>query len=530
MAEIELVCLLLMIVAALDVLARKLDVPYPVLLVLSGLGLSFVPFLPRVAFRPDLALIIFLPPLLFPAALFTSWRDFRRNLRTIALLAFGLVLITMFAVAAVARLLMPGLPWSSALILGAIVSPPDAVSATAVLQRLQMPQRVVAILEGESLVNDAVALVAYRFGIAAVVTGVFSVSAAAAKLPMVALGGILFGWLVGFGIGALQKRLNDPPVQTTISLLTAFIAYLPAEQLGLSGVLSVVTCGLYLGWNSPIAITPRTRLEAGSFWRMIVYLLNGIIFISIGLELPQVIAGLKTEQSWPVLALYAVSVSATVVVVRIAWVFIAAYIPRLLSKKLRDRDPYPNWRSVVIVAWSGMRGVVSLAAALALPFTTATGQPFPGRNIIVFLSFCVILTTLVFQGSTLSFLIRRLGLDDDHESRREELHARHQANEAGLKFVQDEANAQHAQPEFVDRLVAEYRDRLAQLHYFENSVDEPDTAQLPVREYNRLARGALQAERQKIIELRNQHHINDETLRILQRDLDLAEARIEESE
>ncbi len=529
MAEIELVCLLLMIVAALDVLARKLDVPYPVLLVLSGLGLSFVPFLPRVAFRPDLALIIFLPPLLFPAALFTSWRDFRRNLRTISLLAFGLVLITMFAVAAVARLLMPGLPWPSALILGAIVSPPDAVSAAAVLQRLQVPQRVVAILQGESLVNDSIALVAYRFGIAAVVTGVFSLSTAAAKLPIVALGGILFGWLVGLGIGQLQKRLNDPPVQTTISLLTAFIAYLPAEQLGLSGVLSVVTCGLYLGWNSPISITPRTRLEASSFWRMIVYLLNGIIFISIGLELPQVMAGLKTD-SWSILALYAVTVSATVVVVRITWVFIAAYIPRLLSKKLRDRDPYPNWRSVVVVAWSGMRGVVSLAAALALPFTTTTGQPFPGRDIIVFLSFCVILTTLVFQGSTLSFLIRRLGLDDDHESRREELHARHQANEAGLKFVQDEANAQHAQPEFVDRLVAEYRDRLAQLQYFENPVDEQDIAQLPVREYNRLALGAIQAERQKVIELRNQHHINDETLRTLQRDLDLAEARIEESE
>lgn len=534
MAEIELVCLILIIVAALDVLARKLDIPYPVLLVISGLGLSFIPWLPRVQLSPDLILAIFLPPLLYPAALFTSWRDFRRNLRTISMLAIGLVVITIFVVAAVAHFIIPQLTWPAAFILGAIVSPPDAVSATAVLQNLKVPRRVVAILEGESLVNDAVALVAYRFGIAAVLTGAISVSTISVQIPAVALGGILFGILVGLTIGQLQKRLNEPQVQVTLSLLTAYVAYLPAEQLGLSGVLSVVTCGLYLGWNSPIAITPRTRLEAGSFWRMTTYLLNGIIFVMIGLELPEVTAGLTTDQSWSMLAFHAGTICATLVLVRFIWVFIAAYVPRVLSKKLRRRDPFPNWRSVLIVAWSGMRGVVSLAAALALPLTTANGQPFPGRNLIVFVSFSVILTTLVLQGSTLSFLIRRLGLDVDHESRREELHARHQANEAGLKFVQTAAESAAAQPEFINRLSTEYRDRLAELSYYENpefqTENDPDPTKLPVHEYHRLVRGALQAERQKVIELRNQHHINDETLRTLQRDLDLAEARIEESE
>ncbi len=269
MVEIELICLLLMVVAALDTVARKAGLPYPVLLVLSGLVLSLVPHLPHVGFDPELALPVFLPPLLYPAALFTSWRDFRRNLRPIALLAVGLVLTTTVAVAWVAHAMIPGLPWASALILGAIISPPDAIAATAVLQRMKIPRRVVAVLEGESLVNDSIALVVYRFGIAAVVTGSFSLPAAVLKLPVVGLGGVLIGWLVGVAVHWLQRRLDDPPVQITISLLTPFVAYLPAERLGLSGVLAVVTSGLYIGWRSPLMVTARTRLElprSGVWW------------------------------------------------------------------------------------------------------------------------------------------------------------------------------------------------------------------------------------------------------------------------
>lgn len=529
MAEIELICFLLMIVAALDVVARRIGLPYPVLLVLSGLALSLIPFLPHVGFDPELALLVFLPPLLYPAALFTSWRDFRRNVRTIALLAFGLVLTTTVSVALVAHALIPGLPWAAALILGAIVSPPDAVAATAVLQRMKIPRRVVAILEGESLVNDSIALVVYRFGIVAIVTGSFSLIGAVFKLPVVALGGVVVGWIVALVVHWIQRRLDDPPVQITIALLTPFAAYLPAERLGLSGVLAVVTAGLYIGWRSPLMITARTRLEAFSFWRMVVFLLNGIIFILIGLQLPAVVSGLGAV-SWTELLFYAAAVTAAVVLTRILWVFPAAYLPRLLSKRVRARDPYPAWQHVAIVAWSGMRGVVSLAAALALPLTTAGGAPFPGRNEIIFLSFCVILVTLVFQGLTLPILIRILRIEDDRESHHEERIARKQANQAALAYVETLAEKPGHHAGRVSRLRDEYRERLAQLEYCDELAAEPDPAKLPASHFNHLVREALQVERRTLIELRNQHQINDETLRLVQRDIDLAEARLAEAD
>ena len=528
MAELELICFLLMVVAALDIVARKVGLPYPVLLVLSGLVLSLVPYLPHVGFDPELALLVFLPPLLYPAALFTSWRDFRRNLRPIAFLAFGLVLTTTVAAAWVAHTVIPGLPWAAALILGAIVSPPDAIAATAVLQRMKIPRRIVAVLEGESLVNDSIALVVYRFGIAAVVTGSFSLPIAVLKLPIVGLGGVLVGWLVAVAVHWLQRRLDDPPVQITISLLTPFAAYLPAEQLGLSGVLAVVTSGLYIGWRSPLMITARTRLEAFAFWRMVVFLLNGIIFILIGLQLPAVVGGLRAD-SWFALLLDAAAVSGTVVLTRILWVFSAACLPRLVSKSVHARDPYPPWQHVSVIAWSGMRGVVSLAAALALPLSTASGAPFPGRNEIIFLSFCVILVTLVFQGLTLPLLVRALGIADDGESHHEERIARQKANQAGLAYVETLVDKAGDHTRRIARLRDEYRDRLAQLEYCSELTVEPDPAKLPASHFNHLVREALQVERQKLIELRNQHHINDETLRVVQRDIDLAEARIIEA-
>jgi Na+/H+ antiporter len=327
----------------------------------------------------------------------------------------------------------------------------------------------------------------------------------------------------------LQRRLDDPPVQITISLLTPFVAYLPAERLGLSGVLAVVTSGLYIGWRSPLMITARTRLEAVAFWRMVVFLLNGIIFILIGLQLPAVVGGLRAE-SWFELLLYAAAVSATVVLTRILWVFAATYLPRLISRRIRVRDPYPAWQSVAIIAWSGMRGVVSLAAALALPLSTAAGAPFPGRNEIIFLSFCVILVTLVFQGLTLPLLVRALGIGDDGESHREERIARQKANQAALAYVETLVGKTGNHTDRIARLRDEYRDRLAQLEYCSELTAEPDPAKLPASHFNHLVRKALQVERQKLVELRNQHHINDETLRMVQRDIDLAEARIIEAD
>jgi CPA1 family monovalent cation:H+ antiporter len=393
---------------------------------------------------------------------------------------------------------------------------------------MKIPRRIVAVLEGESLVNDSIALVVYRFGIAAVVSGSFSLPTAVLKLPVVGLGGVLIGWLVGVAVHWLQRRLDDPPVQITISLLTPFVAYLPAERLGLSGVLAVVTSGLYIGWRSPLMITARTRLEAFAFWRMVVFLLNGIIFILIGLQLPAVVGGLRAE-SWFALLLYAAGVSASVVLTRILWVFPATYLPRLISKRIRARDPHPPWQHAAIIAWSGMRGVVSLAAALALPLSTAAGAPFPGRNEIIFLSFCVILVTLVFQGLTLPLLVRALGIADDGETHREERIARQKANQAALAYIETLVDKTGNHTNHIVRLRDEYRDRLAQLDYCNELTAEPDPANLPASHFNHLVRQALQVERQQLVELRNQHLINDETLRVVQRDIDLAEARIVEA-
>lgn len=526
MAEVQLICFLLIIVAALDVFARRIGVPYPVLLVLSGLALSLVPYLPHVGFDPELALLVFLPPLLYPAALFTSWRDFLRNIWPISYNAIGLVLVTTAAVAVVVRYLVPDIPWSAAIVLGAIVSPPDAVAATAVLQRIKVPRRVVAILEGESLVNDAVALIIYRFGIAAVMTGTFAFGEAVLEFPVVAVVGVLIGLTVGMGVHWIQARLNDPPVQITIALIAPFMAYLSAEQVEASGVLAVVTCGLYIGWRSPIIITPRTRLEVITFWRMVVFLLNGIIFILIGLQLPKVMDGLGNE-SWWNLGLYAAGVSATVVLVRIFWVFAVVYGLGIINRWLGRGVTWPDWRNVAIVAWSGMRGVVSLAAALALPMTISSGAHFPGRNYIIFLSFSVILVTLVAQGLTLPLLIRVLGVKDDGESQREEREARLKANEAALDYVDKQMEKGGPDSAHLERLQAEYHERIAQLQYGEEVANgtadpEKDTA----THYFDIVLAALQAERRTIISLRNSHHINDETLRVVQRDLDLAEARI----
>ncbi|HEY3662802.1 MAG TPA: Na+/H+ antiporter, partial [Chthoniobacterales bacterium] len=394
MHHAEPVVLLLVLVAGLVILANKWAIPYPVLLVLGGLVLGLVPSLPVIRLDPNLVLFFFLPPLLYPAALFTSWRDFRRNLRPILFLAIGLVLLTMTVVAWVAHSFIAGLPWAAAFALGAIVSPPDAVAAEAILKRLRVPARIQAVLGGESLVNDATALVAYQFAVAAMVTGRFSLGEASLQFVFVGVGGVALGLLVGVVMRWVQRHLDDPPVQITISLLTPFAAYLLAERCYVSGVLSTVAAGMYLGWHST-ALSARTRLQAQAFWEMIAFLLNGFIFIMIGLQLPGILHNLNHEPIFR-LTIHGLLVSGTVVFVRIAWVFPATYLPRWLSPKMRARDPIPPWQHSVLIAWAGMRGVVSLAAAFALPIVLANRQPFPGRSYILFLTFCVILVTLVF--------------------------------------------------------------------------------------------------------------------------------------
>jgi Na+/H+ antiporter len=518
---IEIFVGLLLAVAVLALLARKLHIPYPIFFVIGGLLIGWIPGLPKVRLNPEFVFLFFLPPLLFPAALFTSWRDFRANLRPISLLAIGLVLFTTVAVAYLAHYFMH-LPLAVGFVLGAIISPPDAIAATAIAERLKIPRRIVTILEGESLVNDATALVIYRFAVAAVATGSFVWVGVGAQFVLVSLGGILLGLLIGWLAEQFHKRVEDAPIEITVSLLTPFVAYLAAERLKVSGVLAVVAAGLYLGWRTPLILSSQTRLRGGPVWEMLEFILNGFVFILIGLQLPEVLHGLS-DHAIPMRQLiwYALLICLAVVVIRILWVFPAAYLPRLLFKKLRQRDPYPAWQHVVIIGWTGMRGVVSLAAALALT------EDFPDRDLILFLTFVVILATLVVQGLSLPFLIRWLGVKDDGSFEKEERIARLQANQAALAKLNEVSEKIPAKADALKRLRIEYEDHISQLE----SV-EPQRANAPLRlfssEYERLSHVALDQERRTIIQLRNEGVISDEVLRRIQRDVDLAEVRLQQ--
>src|SRR5882757_276977 len=455
---VEIFVGLLLAVAIFGLVARKLHIPYPILFLIGGLVIGWIPKLPPVRLSPDLVFLFFLPPLLFPAALFTSWRDFRANLRPISLLAIGLVLFTTVIVALLAHYFLK-LPLAAGFVLGAIISPPDAIAATAIAERLNVPRRIVTILEGESLVNDATALVAYRFAVAAVVTGSFSLAVASVQFFIVGIGGILVGLGVGWLAVWFHKRVDDAPIEITVSLLTPFVAYLSAERLGVSGVLAVVTAGLSLGWRMPELISYRTRLQGGPVWAIVEFLLNGFVFILIGLQLPEILHRIHEHSEYTVRALtgYALVISVALILIRILWVFPATYLPRLIFKKLCAKDPYPNWRHVTVVAWTGMRGVVSLAAALALD------DALPGRDLILFLTFMVILATLVVQGLSLPALIRWLGIKDDGAAEREEREARLQANRAALARLDEIGERDPTKTDALQRLRVEYEDHILQL-------------------------------------------------------------------
>lgn len=524
MQQADIIVLLLTAIAVLAVVAHKITLPYPIVLVLGGLALSFVPRLPAVNLNPDIVFYFILPALIYPAALFTSWRDFRRNLRPILLLAIGLVLATMLAVAWIAHSTVPGLPWAAAFALGAIVSPPDAVAATAIIRRLGIPHRIEVILEGESLVNDATALVALQFAIAAIVTGSFSPAYAAGRFVWAAGGGIGIGLLVGVAMRWVQSHLDNPPIQITFSLLTPFIAYLSAERVHASGVLATVAVGIFLGWHVPLIISARTRLQSYAFWEMIVFLLNGFVFIVIGLQLPKILHAWN-RQSLAGAFISAIAICATVILIRFAWVIPGIYLSRLLRSEREVRAPTASWQHVAIVGWAGMRGVVSLAAAFALPLVLPTGRPFPGRDYILFIAFSVILVTLVVQGLTLPALIQKLHVPRDAETDEEERLARLKANKAALEWIQEARAKSTFSPDAVDRLRAEYDERIEQLQLCAENPDDC-RGEIATPQYQRLQHQALRIERKTIIRLRNERVINDDALRRIQRDLDLAEARL----
>src|SRR5919197_5015957 len=514
MNALELILVLLVVVAGLSVAAERLKVPYPMLLVVGGLALAFVPRLPAVRIDPELVLLVFLPPLLFAAAWFTSWRGFAANGRSIGLLAVGLVVATTTAVAWVAHAVIPGMSWPVAFVLGAIVSPPDAVAATAVIQRLKVPRRIGTIIEGESLVNDATGLVAYKFALAAVATGGFSVSSATGRFVIVAAGGVAVGLAVGWVAAQIHRRMEDFQLETVMTLLTPYVAYIPAEHLGVSGVLATVAAGGYLGWRNPELLSALTRFRGRGVWNVLLLLFNGLVFILIGLQLAA-IREISDTVSWRELLVYSAAVSAVTILVRLVYVPIGTYLPRLLSRRLRERDPYPPWENVALVAWTGMRGIVSLALALALPMT------LPQRETVVVVSFAVILVTLLLQGLSLGWVIRALGLTDDGADLREEREALIWASRAALRRLEEIDNTSVLHPQLVERVRLPYDERLGRLT--EEAREDPD-CRLTEGEgaaFRRLKGEALAAERKAVVELRNRGRISEEVLHRVQEALDI---------
>ena len=538
MDAITLVLILLVAVIALVTVARKANIPYPILLVLGGLALGFVhlPGTPSngVTLDPNLVFLLFLPPLLYWQALTSSFRDIRADARAIGLLSVGLVLATTAVVATVAHAMI-GLPWAAAVVLGAIVSPTDTVAAEAIIQRLRVPRRVATVLEGESIANDATALVVFSLALGVATTGKpFSFWEGGLQFIWVSLGGVAIGLAVGWAIGFVRGYLSDPPVENIISLLTGFAAYLPAYALGVSGVLSVVAAGLYLGRRGPHIVSSQTRLQAQATWEIVVFLLNGLLFILVGLQLNVILnarlgnsgRAFLSLYSWPTLLGWAALVSLTVILVRLIWVFPGAYLPRLLSRRIRARDPYPGWRNVVVLGWTGMRGGDSLAAALAV--SVAIDARTPGaRELIIFLTFGVILATLVLQGLTLPPLIRRLGVTADNSAEREEAKARFKAAQAAMARIDALGAQDGVPPDIVEDMRLHYADRSRRFAAQYHGSDEDGALEGRATAFRTLQSELLRAERRAVVPMRDDGVINDEVMSRVQRDIDLEQVRLD---
>jgi CPA1 family monovalent cation:H+ antiporter len=518
--EIEPLLLALMVaVAGLSVLARVVRVPYPILLVLGGLVLGFLPGMPAVELPPELVLVAFLPPLLYWAGFFASPRDLQADARAISMSAVGLVLATAVAVAVTAHAMVEGMTWPAAFALGAIVSPTDPLAASAIGRRLGVPRRLLTLLEGESLVNDATALVAYRVAVAAAVGGSFVAWQAGLRFVVGTAGGVAVGLLVGWLVAELRRRLDEPVVEIVVSVFTGYAAYLPAELLGVSGVLAAVTAGLYVGWRAPELASAATRLLGFSFWEVLVYLANAVLFILVGLQLRPILEELDGT-AVAILVGQGALVSAVVVAVRLGWGFSVPYLVRLVDRRPSQVMRRVGARERLMIGWSGMRGAVSLAAALALPLD------FPMRNLILFLTFSVIFATLVVQGLTLPTLIRRLNFEQDDAEEREEIRARLAATHAALDRLDELAGADWTRDDTVERLHGLYEFRRRRLKarggYLEDDGSE-DRSQA----YQRLLRELLQAQRQAIVRLRNQGQISNDVMHRIERELDLEDTRLE---
>lgn len=523
MGNITTVILLLAIVTALAQVTDKVRIPYPVMLVIAGIIIGLVPGLPTVSLDADVVFLLFLPPVLYSAAWNTSLIDFKDAARPISMLAVGCVLFTTTLVACVAHYFVPGFGWAESFVLGAIISPPDAVAATAATRGLKLPKRVVTVLEGESLVNDATGLIAYRYAVSAVATGSFIWWLVTINFFYVALVGIAIGFIVGAVFRWIHNITPDNAItDTAFTLLAPYTAYLIAEEVHTSGVLAVVTCGLFLSFYSSEIFDHRTRIQAVAVWEVLIFLVNGIIFILIGLQLPSILENIQAH-SLSEMIIYGTIISLATIVVRLIWIYLGAYLPRWLSKEIRTKEAKPSFGAVTVVGWSGMRGVVSLAAALALPLTVSEGVQFPNRDLIIFLTFCVIFATLVLQGLTLPALIKWFKLSDDNALEKEHDH------EARLKIAYSviehiEANYSLSLTSAVlDQIKTKYEIRINRLR---KDLNESKLDEEQIKEFLKIQHDLIKRERAEIRKMKRERRISEEVLRRIEYELDLEESRL----
>jgi monovalent cation/hydrogen antiporter len=527
-ARFQIFLILLAVLAGTALLARRFNIAPAILLMLAGIALAFVPGMPSVELPPELVLLMVLPPLIYSASVAMSWREFKFNLRPIILLSVGCVIFTAFAVAAATHYLI-ALPWSVGFLLGAIVAPPDVVAPLAIARKLGMPRRILVVLEGEGLANDATALILYRFAVAAISTGLFSLPKATGTFAVIVVGEILFGVAIGWISLRARHRARDPRVEITLSLITPYLAYWIPEHLGGSGVIATVACGLYMSWNGPLLISSATRLQGIFFWDLVIYLIEGLLFLLTGFQMRLLFEKSKAFPLQDIL-LTAALVAVIIIVARFAWVFPATYLSRLINKRLRQRDPPPSWRPVFVIAFTGVRGAVSLAAALALPFALPNGDAFPYRDMILFVAFGVIFITLVGLGTTLPLVVRWLGVAregrNEHIAEHEaEIAARREALDAALKSLDAITDDRELSDEVVKLLRARHEIRANQLP---DSLD-PSTHDVSAAG-TALTRELIAGERKFIHVLLRDGKITDESRRRIERDLDLEEASLSNRE
>ena len=524
MHEVELLVILLAVTTALAEVANRLRVPYPVVLVLAGLGLSLLPGLPPVTLAPNIVFFVFLPPLLFSSAWQLSWSAFRAELRPISMLAIGCVLFSLVLVAAVAHYVLPDFGWGPAFVLAAIISPTDAVSAAVATKGLPISRRIISILEGESLVNDATGLIAYRYAVAAILTGQFALGAAAGQLLLVAGVGVGVGLAVGAMFYVVHRlSRSSVTVDTSLSLLTPYAAYLLAETAHGSGVLAVVVAALFVSQYAARIFNHEGRLQVMAVWDSLTFLLNGLVFILIGLQLPAIVMGVAPGLRWALLG-YGGLISAAIIGARMLWVYPTSYLLRQLSTAIKSEQPSLSLGEITLIGWGGMRGVLSLAAALALPLALPSGAAFPQRNPILLITFVVILVSLLVQGLTLRPLIGWLGLEPDTQAEREEQKLRISLARRTVDYLDSPEAADQAPPEILARMQHRYAQRLERLHQRANSPEDLPT--ITLTPFQQLQEAVIHYERQVLDTMRQEHNISEEVLRKLENELDLEEGRL----